>query len=68
MSRATELAKELEGTCMNYPETDDWTTQELEELDSLVFECMICGWWFDTMDEVEEQTCSDCYEEYEAEE
>lgn len=67
MSRVTDLAQELSGTCMNYPETEDWTTQELRELDSLVFECMICGWWFDIEDEAEEQTCCDCYDEEEEE-
>lgn len=49
MSRASDLAESLEGTCNSTPaEMEDFTADELAEFDSLIFECTECGWWFET--------------------
>ena len=65
--RAQEVAAELMGT----PHNITWAASNAEiqdktfcqELDTLVFECMGCGWWCDVEelhDTAEGDMCDDC--------
>ena len=68
MSRVQEEVDRLMGTCMIYPETEGWTTEEFREFDDLIFECERCGWWYEIGEECEQGMCEGCTEEEEAEE
>jgi len=65
MPNIKEVIDDLKGTCNNI-DLADFTVEELEKLDSEIFECSTCGWWFDIDEEVGEGTdlqCKDCKEE-----
>lgn len=61
MTRVDKLVYHLRGTCMSLEkacadfgfDSGDLTMTELEELDSLLFYCDNCGWWYD----VDELAC-----------
>ena len=60
-----EVISDLKGTC-NTINLDEFTVEELEELDEEIFECNTCGWWCDIDEEVGEGTqliCQECNEE-----
>jgi hypothetical protein len=43
---------------------NDLTIADLQEIDNLGFECVVCGWWREASEsdgESEEPTCQDCY-------
>lgn len=65
MSNIKQVIDELKGTCNNI-DLADFTIEELEKLDSEIFECSICGWWFNIDEEVGEGTnllCKECNDE-----
>lgn len=74
--RVDKLVYYLKGTSMNLDEVcedlgfheESLTLEELELLDSLIFQCS-CGWWCDIgekhTDEFGECYCDDCWEEQE---
>jgi len=65
MPSIKETIADLRGTCNNI-DLADFTDEELEKLDSEIFECSTCSWWFDIDEEVGEGTdlqCKDCKEE-----
>lgn len=41
----------------------DLDTRLLQELDDITQECQSCGWWCETSDLNDDQTCSDCAHE-----
>ena len=55
MSRINDLIHRLQGSCISLKEAcadfgfnpKDLTMDELEELDSWLFLCDNCGWWYD---------------------
>jgi len=56
---------DLRGTC-NTIDLDDFTYEELEQLDTEIFECSVCGWWCDIEEECGDGTsniCTDCKNE-----
>jgi len=60
-----ELIADLRGTC-NTIDLADFTIEELEKLDSEIFECSVCGWWYDIEEECGDGTsnvCEDCKDE-----
>jgi hypothetical protein len=65
MSRVTDFAEKLQGTCNSLgDEMVDWTDAELEEFDNLVFECEVCGWWCETSEMAPDENvimCEGCY-------
>lgn len=58
----------LRGTCKSFEEgLQDCNLTELDlgenyeaDLDSEIFLCEACGWWCDTDEMTESQTCEDC--------
>jgi hypothetical protein len=65
MPSIKQVIEDLKGTCSNI-DVADFTIEELEKLDSEIFECSICGWWYDIEEEVGEGTtlqCKDCKNE-----
>ena len=65
MSRIQEVIYELRGSS-NTIDLDDFTVEELEELDEAIFECSRCGWWCDIEEEVGNSTqlvCKECKKE-----
>lgn len=66
-----KLIEILKGTCLGlnmacescgYTE-DDLSIEELDQLDSEIFECACCGWWYETSeanDVAGEFLCNDC--------
>jgi hypothetical protein len=70
-ARAHAAADELVGTCKSLHEVcpggeqDDLTF--CETLDSLVYECVCCNWWFEAGDGQHDKqggwACDDCNEE-----
>lgn len=71
MSRASDLAERLMGTCDNLDmdEHEDFGAEEWAEFDSLVFCCSACGWWCEAGEMQDDgESCSDCAPEGEEEE
>lgn len=64
MSRASDLADRLIGTCDNViVEEELETADDIVEFDSLAFLCSACGWWCSTDElnnETSEDLCDDC--------
>lgn len=71
----------LQGTCMTLQaacqaygyEEDDLTAPQLEEIDSQIFLCTTCGWWYEIADSSEdspdgENVCIECIEEIDEDE
>jgi hypothetical protein len=68
MSRASDLAHDLIGTCNSFPIPSEEleTTAELVEFDSLAFCCDGCGWWVSTEElynETSRDLCQECHDE-----
>jgi hypothetical protein len=66
--RVQDMVDELMGTCMMSPDFEDWTMEELEEFDDMIFECTICGWWYEIGelgDSHDELACVECTTEEE---
>lgn len=67
MSRASDLAEQMLGTCddLDMDAHEDFTKEEWEEFDGLVF-CCACGWWCDVGEmSLDGEHCDDCLEEEE---
>lgn len=66
MARAREVAEDLRGTAESLTAfaTEDEINDSIfcAELDLLVFECRVCGWWHDESEEDDEETCQECSE------
>ena len=66
MSRATDLAERLMGTCDDGgADLEALSVAELAELDDLVFRCEGCGWWCEAGEACENpdgggDLCGDC--------
>lgn len=65
MTTARDLAERLQGTC-DHLDMDDhpgFTAADWAQLDSLVFCCEGCGWWFEVGEESEVAAgyCDGCY-------
>lgn len=58
------LAARMLGTCEGFvDEINALTVEECRELDSIVLNCVICNWWFDTDDMTDldqGMACPDC--------
>lgn len=69
ISRAYDVAHELQGTCKSLQEvaTDEEINNKefSQELDTLVFECERCNWWHEIseMADNEEWICEECENE-----
>ncbi len=73
-TRIQELIDYLQGSCYSLYEgcntlgieEDDLTIEELEELDSQIFNCGVCGWWCEISEDSGigegEFICTDCAE------
>ena len=73
-----ELINYLQGSCISFDTAlmelfniksfTDLDNKNLEEIDSHIFECDSCGWWYDLgeqSNEVEEDSvCTSCEDEY----
>jgi hypothetical protein len=69
MSRVSDLVDQLMGTCNSIgDEADDFTSEELLEFDSLIFECEGCNWWFETGEMGADGLCDSCADLAEEEE
>lgn len=76
-----ELIQTLQGSCMSFDDgiqavldTEDFvdsniiTTEQHEHIDSEIFNCTTCGWWYEVCemadnDDESEPTCDSCYDE-----
>lgn len=66
------LIEALEGTCSSLDETinsmypgmevEDLTEEDHDEIDSRVFRCDTCSWWYDISEKVDDENC-DCIED-----
>lgn len=60
------VVEDLQGSCDSFDPTE-YSDDDLEYLDSVIFNCNTCGWWYDIGDLSEtcsdELTCQDCEEE-----
>jgi hypothetical protein len=65
-----DLIENLRGTCssldMSLPDDmsfNDLSIEEIEKIDSEIFECQECNWWYEIIDMSEEEhICIDCKE------
>jgi hypothetical protein len=64
-ARAQEIAEELLGTCKdmadaaNEPgEMDDVAL--ISDVEALVYQCDVCGWWVERDEVDEDGACTDC--------
>ena len=71
LKRAQEVANDLIGTAGNLH--DHATPDEINslkfccELDSLVFECSVCGWWCGSEEMESDGICQECFDDCEDE-
>ena len=67
MSKISKIADDLRGTCSANIDLDDYTEEELSELDELVFCCTECNWWSDKEEceesDLGEWICQQCHSE-----
>lgn len=70
--RIRKIIDDLQGTCQSLDDAcstqnicfNDLTIEELEVLDSEIFKCETCGWWYEISEESEETgKCDNCFEE-----
>ena len=75
MKNIKGLIESLEGTCLKtiesekvdfgWKEDEKLTSEEYEEIDNEIFECQVCGWWYDVCEQgYDRGTCISCEEEF----
>ncbi len=61
MTKIQEEIDRLQGSCDNL-DIEDWSQEQLEELDSQIALCDCCGWWVESTELDDEGICEDCVE------
>ena len=57
-------ANSLDNALEEYGTTyEQCTIEQLDELDEITMCCDLCGWWVDTDEMMDDQTCGECIEE-----
>lgn len=67
-NRIEELIESLYGTCQSLCECcekheieeEDFSIEEIKQLDSEIFQCTSCGWWSEAGEQNEEGECQEC--------
>jgi len=68
---AQEIVEDYVGTCHSLSSEDyDWLDENgfLEFVDEQIFECEVCGWWWEISDQGDSEkhngmVCTDCVED-----
>lgn len=58
-SKIQQLADDLVGTADDF-DIEDYTQDELIELDNQIFRCECCGWWCENSENTGDEICEDC--------
>lgn len=73
--KVEELIESLKGTCQSISQIlsliheemfeEDLSYEDLEAIDSEIFCCETCGWWWEISECADENVCLECHEEEE---
>lgn len=74
MDKIEDLIERLQGTMMTFDEgcldvgldPDEVLEQDRYEIENEIFLCETCGWWCESHENVDGETCKSCYEDYES--